>query len=90
MVEYLETSKQHQSLSHVSANIAKALSKPESYVMVDLEVYESLMFAGNQEPAAYLELKSIGLPSGSDESFITTFGRYFGPTTQHSCESHLY
>ncbi len=57
MVEYLETSKQHQFLSHVSANIAKVLSKPKSYVMVDLEVNESLMFAGNQEPTAYWNLR---------------------------------
>ena len=58
----LETSKRHQFLSHVSENTAKALNKPESYVMIDLEVNESLWFAGNQEPAAYLQLKSIGLP----------------------------
>jgi len=59
----LEVSKRHQFLTHISANTAKALNKPESYVMIDLEVNESLWFAGNQEPVAYLELKSIGLPS---------------------------
>lgn len=59
----LDPSKRQALLSHVSANTAKALSKPESYMMVDLEVNESLWFAGNSEPAAYLELKSIGLPS---------------------------
>ena len=58
----LETSKQHQFLSHVSANIAKALSKPESYVMVDLEVNASLWFAGNQEPAAYWNLRVSAFP----------------------------
>jgi phenylpyruvate tautomerase len=46
----------------LSKNIAKLLAKPESYVMIDVESNPSLLFAETSEPAAYMELKSIGLP----------------------------
>ncbi|QSA95538.1 phenylpyruvate tautomerase MIF-related protein [Methylococcus sp. EFPC2] len=46
-----------------SQRVAKELNKPESYVMVALNDGQNLLFAGTDEPAAYLELKSIGLPS---------------------------
>lgn len=45
-----------------SATTARAVGKPESYVMVLVEDLQTLLFAGNDEPAAYIELKSIGLP----------------------------
>lgn len=41
---------------------AQALGKPETYVMVLVEDEQVLLFAGNDQPAAYIELKSIGLP----------------------------
>jgi phenylpyruvate tautomerase PptA (4-oxalocrotonate tautomerase family) len=49
-------------LTQCSRSVAKLLGKPESYVMVILEDGRDLMFAGTTEPAAYLELKSLGLP----------------------------
>ncbi len=48
---------------HASAAVAQALGKPESYVMVSLEGGANLLFAGDDAPCAYLELKSIGLPA---------------------------
>ena len=45
-----------------SKQTAAALSKPESYVMVNVEDRQALVFAGSEQPAAYLELKSLGLP----------------------------
>ena len=41
---------------------AQILSKPEAYVMVSIEDSQALIFAGNDQPAAYVELKSLGLP----------------------------
>jgi len=41
--------------------VAKELGKPESYVMVNIEPTRPMLFAGTNEPTAYLELKSIGL-----------------------------
>jgi phenylpyruvate tautomerase PptA (4-oxalocrotonate tautomerase family) len=45
-----------------SALVAEQLGKPESYVMVILEEQQTMLFAGNDQATAYLELKSIGLP----------------------------
>ena len=41
---------------------AEILGKPESYVMVKIMPQQHLIFAGNDEPAAHIKLKSLGLP----------------------------
>lgn len=48
-------------MAELSQQVAKLLGKPESYVMVILETGRDLLFAGTAKPAAYLELKSLGL-----------------------------
>lgn len=48
-------------ISKASKLVASELGKPESYVMVALAPPVPMLFAGNNEPTAYLELKSIGL-----------------------------
>jgi phenylpyruvate tautomerase PptA (4-oxalocrotonate tautomerase family) len=45
-----------------SKTTASVLGKPESYVMVVIEDQLTMLFAGNHDAAAYLEMKSIGLP----------------------------
>jgi phenylpyruvate tautomerase PptA (4-oxalocrotonate tautomerase family) len=50
-------------LHRVSQQVAEALGKPEDYVMVALEHSCPMLFAGSNAPLAYLELKSIGLPT---------------------------
>jgi len=49
-------------LRDASASAAQALRKPERYVVAILEADTPMTFGGTSEPAAYLELKSIGLP----------------------------
>jgi phenylpyruvate tautomerase PptA (4-oxalocrotonate tautomerase family) len=41
--------------------IAELLNKPESYVMIKIVPEQTLIFAGNNEPAAHIKLKSLGL-----------------------------
>ncbi len=48
-------------LSQASQSLAKALGKPERYIMVESAAAASMLFAGSDEPAAYVELKNIGL-----------------------------
>jgi len=48
-------------LARASHTVAELLGKPESYVMVILEDGRDMLFAGTPAPAAYLELKSLGL-----------------------------
>jgi len=49
-------------LRAASHTVADMLGKPEAYVMTHLEDGAALLFAGSDAPAAYLELKSLGLP----------------------------
>lgn len=49
-------------LKKLSAFIAELLGKPESYVMISLKPGTDLIFAGSDEPAAFVRVKSIGLP----------------------------
>jgi phenylpyruvate tautomerase PptA (4-oxalocrotonate tautomerase family) len=50
-------------LKKASRLVAQELSKPEEYVMVSLEPLSSMLFAGSAEPAAFMELRAIGLPA---------------------------
>ena len=58
----LDPNKQTELLSAASTEVANLLGKSEKYVMVILEAQQPLLFGGTTEPAAYLELKSLGLP----------------------------
>ena len=49
-------------MKKTSAFIAGMLAKPESYVMVAIKPEIPLIFGGSDDPAAFVRLKSIGLP----------------------------
>ena len=49
-------------LKRASQLLAQQRAKPEDYVMVSLELNRQMFFAGSAEPAAFLELRAIGLP----------------------------
>lgn len=51
-----------QLLRELSQLMAKETGKPERYVMTSISC-DAMLFAGNDEPLAYLECKSIGLTS---------------------------
>jgi phenylpyruvate tautomerase len=48
-------------LARASRTVATMLHKPESYVLAIIEDQRDLLFGGSPDPAAYLELKSLGL-----------------------------
>ncbi|MBK1716429.1 phenylpyruvate tautomerase MIF-related protein [Thiocystis violacea] len=56
-------------LATASRALAEMLGKPESYVMVILEDGRDILFAGDARPAAYLELKSLGLPEDKTSDY---------------------
>jgi len=58
----LDETKRQDLLKQVSSLAAKQLGKPESYVMVAMEPTTPMLFAGNNDPLCYVELKSISLP----------------------------
>jgi phenylpyruvate tautomerase len=49
-------------LRTASTLVAEELDKPEDLVMVALQANTPMLFAGSDEPVAFLELKAIGLP----------------------------
>lgn len=51
-------------LKKLSRAVAQQLGKPEQYMMVSLEADRPLVFAGTSEPAAFMDLRAIGLPAG--------------------------
>ncbi len=60
---------QEEFSSNASSLVAKILGKPESYVMIAVNAKANLMFAGSNEPAAHLQLKSLGLPEDKTSAF---------------------
>lgn len=52
-------------LEKASKAVSEQLGKPETYVMVTIDPPRPMLFAGSDAPAAYLELKSIGLPASA-------------------------
>jgi phenylpyruvate tautomerase PptA (4-oxalocrotonate tautomerase family) len=64
---------QQQSITKVlSSSVASMLGKPESYVMVIVQHNAAMLFAGTDEPSAYLELKSLGLPEVKTAEYSAT------------------
>jgi len=52
-----------------SKQAAQLLGKPESYVMTVVQGGQAMLFNGNNEPCAYLQLKSLGLPEERTAEF---------------------
>ncbi|MEA3277802.1 MAG: phenylpyruvate tautomerase MIF-related protein [Pseudomonadota bacterium] len=69
-------------LEAASSTVAEQLAKPESYVMVVLETNQDMLFAADDAPLAYLELKSLGLPeadtSGLSAALCSFMEHQFG------------
>lgn len=63
-----------------SKMVADMLGKPESYVMVNVQTEQTLVFAGSDEPAAYLELKSLGLPDSKTAEFSAALCKFINTT----------
>jgi len=61
-----------------SRAVADMLGKPERYVMVSVEENPAMLFAGSDEPLAYLELKSIGLPGNRTAEFSAGLAALLG------------
>ncbi|EDY20937.1 macrophage migration inhibitory factor family protein [Chthoniobacter flavus Ellin428] len=61
-----------QFLKEASLAVAVGTGKPEQYVMVKFEAAQSMLFAGSDEPAAFVELKSIGFPAGGVEKIAAS------------------
>jgi len=68
-------------LREASALVAEQLGKPESFVMIAVQPDTPMLFAGSDEPVAFLELKSVGLPGRKTKSLSASLC--------HLIEEHL-
>ena len=50
-------------LKAASQTVSSASGKPESYVMVSISAQASMSMGGNDDPTAFLDYRSLGLPS---------------------------
>ena len=50
-------------LKAASQTVAKAASKPESYVMIAVETKASMLMGGSDAPTAILDYRALGLPT---------------------------
>lgn len=64
----LDTSNAEALVAQASQAVAGGLGKPERYVMVTVQSAVPMVMAGTAEPAAFLDLRSIGLPDGKTEA----------------------
>ena len=55
-------------LGAASKIVASQLGKPETYVMAGLAPMQRMLFAGANDPTAFLELRSIGIPDSKRNS----------------------
>jgi phenylpyruvate tautomerase PptA (4-oxalocrotonate tautomerase family) len=56
----LDASRDERLKKSLSVEVAKALGKPESYMMVVLEPDRSMLMGGASGPAAFVEVRSVG------------------------------
>lgn len=64
----LDTPDAEALVTQASQAVADGLGKPERYVMVTVHSSAPVLMAGTAEPAAFLDLRSIGLPDGKTEA----------------------
>jgi len=67
--QQIDTAKSQLLLQNSSKTVANLLGKPENYVMVAVQASVPMLFAGNDQPAAFLQLSSLGLPESSTAEF---------------------
>ena len=65
----IDSDKSQKLIQNASKSVAEMLGKSENYVMVVLQDSTQMMFAGDFQPLAYLQLKSLGLPESSTSDF---------------------
>lgn len=69
-------------LGDLSKLMAQECGKPERYVLVELQENKAMLFAGSDEPLAYLECKSIGLSPGQAKSISAAVNKALGDALQ--------
>ena len=73
-------------LSQFSRLLAQETGKPERYVMVELTGSKDMLFAGGNEPLAFVECKSIGLSTQQAKSLSASISQLLASNLKLSAE----
>jgi phenylpyruvate tautomerase len=84
----LDKPKQASLMSSLSAAVAAALGKPEGYMMVVLQPDVPILMGGRHEPAAFVEVRSVGSISSEQavklsEQVSAVLGKATGLAADH-------
>ena len=60
----VDGARQTSLMSELSSTVARALGKPEGYMMVVLEQQTPILLGASDDPAALVEIRSVGTISG--------------------------
>lgn len=71
----LEEKEQSRLLAEASKVVADGLNKPEKYVMVAWAPAPKMVFDGNPDGAAFLELRSIGIPESGRQKLPSALAK---------------
>jgi len=66
----------HPICQQASKLVADIMNKSENYVMALIECNQVLSLAGDEEPAAYLEVKCLGMDENRTEEFARSLCRF--------------
>ncbi len=72
----MDTSSTADLAKKASAFAAALLEKPEAYVMTAVKSATAMTFAGSDAPAAFVEVKSIGLPQDRCSAFAASISAF--------------
>jgi len=64
---------------------ADILNKPENYVMVKVQDKQTLIFAGSNKPAAYVQLKSLNLPEDKTADYSASLCSFINTELNTEC-----
>jgi phenylpyruvate tautomerase len=78
----LRDEQQSKLLDTASEVVASQLGKPQNYVMVSLAPAARIIFAGDQGPAAFVELRSIGIPDSKRNSLCAAITELIARTCE--------
>ncbi|MBE0469542.1 MAG: hypothetical protein IBX55_08575 [Methyloprofundus sp.] len=73
-------------MSELSQLLAHETSKPERYVMIDVQGDRNMMFGGSTESLAFVECKSIGLSTAQAKSLSKSISELLSICLQLSAE----
>lgn len=82
----IDSERSSKLLSQLSQAVAQETGKPERYVLVELNGGRPMLFAGRDEPLAYLECKSIGLSARQAKALSASLSQLLGTSLKISPE----